>query len=69
MISSLWALGQRHDMVSVPPLIEGVTLGASLDDRAFATLKEFHAVATRFDKTDIRFAASIHLAAAIIASR
>src|ERR671911_2195047 len=27
--------GQRHDMVGVPPLIEGVTSGALLGDRAF----------------------------------
>ncbi len=106
--------GQRHDMVGVPPPIEGVTFGASLGDRAFDTdrlradldargaaavippkadrkatiafdramyrwrhlvenafakLKEFRAIATRYDKTDVSFAASIHLAAAIIASR
>ncbi len=106
--------GQRHDMVGVPPLIEGVTFGALLGDRAFDTdwlradldargaaavippkanrkaaitfdremyrwrhlvenafakLKEFRAIATRYDKTDVSFAASIHLAAAIIASR
>ena len=29
--------GQRHDMVGVPPLIEGVTFGALLGDRAFDT--------------------------------
>ena len=106
--------GQRHDMVGVPPLIEGVTFGALLGDKAFdadwlraelgargaaavippkanrkaaitfdremyrwrhlienafAKLKEFRAIATRYDKTDVSFAASIHLAAAIIASR
>lgn len=27
--------GQRHDTISVPPLIEGVTFGALLGDRAF----------------------------------
>jgi len=40
-----------------------------LIENAFAKLKEFRAVATRYDKTDLSFAASIHLAAAIIASR
>src|SRR3712207_382094 len=29
--------GQRHDMVGVPPLIEGVAFGALLGDRAFDT--------------------------------
>ena len=32
-------------------------------------LKEFRAVATRYDKTDTSYTATIHLAAAIIASR
>ena len=27
--------GQRHDTIGVPPLIEGVTFGALLGDRAF----------------------------------
>ena len=40
-----------------------------LIENTFAKLKEFRAVATRYDKTDPSFAASIHLAAAIIASR
>ncbi len=40
-----------------------------LIENAFAKLKEFRAVATRYDKTDVSFAANIHLAAAIIASR
>ena len=40
-----------------------------LVENAFAKLKEFRAIATRYDKTDVSFAASIHLAAAIIASR
>lgn len=40
-----------------------------LIENAFARLKEFRAIATRYDKTDVSFAASIHLAAAIIASR
>ena len=106
--------GQRHDTVGVPPLIEGITSGALLGDKAFdvdwlraeldargavavippkagrktfipcdramyrwrhlienyfARLKEFRAVATRYDKTDGSFRATINLAAAIIASR
>ena len=40
-----------------------------LIENAFAKLKEFRAVATRYDKTDTSYAAAIHLAAAIIASR
>ncbi len=40
-----------------------------LIENAFAKLKEFRAIATRYDKTDLSFAANIHLAAAIIASR
>ena len=40
-----------------------------LIENAFAKLKEFRAVATRYDKTDVSFAANIHLAAAILASR
>ncbi len=40
-----------------------------LIENCFAKLKEFRAVATRYDKTDTSYAATIHLAAAIIASR
>ena len=40
-----------------------------LIENTFAKLKEFRAVATRYDKTDTSYAASIHLAAAVIASR
>ena len=40
-----------------------------LIENAFAKLKEFRAVATRYDKTDTSYAAAIHLAGAIIASR
>jgi transposase len=40
-----------------------------LIENTFAKLKEFRAIATRYDKTDISFAANIHLAAALIASR
>ena len=38
-------------------------------ENTFAKLKEFRAVATRYDKTDTSYAAAIHLAGAIIASR
>ncbi|HYI81834.1 MAG TPA: transposase, partial [Acetobacteraceae bacterium] len=40
-----------------------------LIENTFAKLKEFRAVATRYDKTDTSYAAAIHLAGAIIASR
>jgi transposase len=40
-----------------------------LIENTFAKLKEFRAVATRYDKTDDSYRASIHLAAAVIASR
>ncbi len=40
-----------------------------LIENTFAKLKEFRAVATRYDKTDDSFRATINLAAAIIASR
>jgi transposase len=40
-----------------------------LIENCFAGLKEFRAVATRHDKTDTSYAATIDLAAAIIASR
>lgn len=40
-----------------------------LIENTFAKLKEFRAVATRYDKTDTSFRASICLAAAVIASR
>jgi transposase len=106
--------GQRHDTIGVPPLIEGITFGTLLGDRAFdvdwlraeldrrgafavipsksnrkaridhdreiyrwrhlienyfAKLKEFRAIATRYDKTDISYAAAICIAAAVIACR
>jgi transposase len=38
-------------------------------ENTFAKLKEFRAVAIRYDKTDNSYAATIHLAAAIIACR
>ena len=40
-----------------------------LIENTFAKLKEFRAVATRYDKTDTSYAGTIHLAAAIIAAR
>ena len=40
-----------------------------LIENTFAKLKAFRAVATRYDKTDTSYAATIHLAAAVIASR
>ena len=40
-----------------------------LIENTFIKLKEFRAVATRYDKTDTSYTATIHLAAAIIASR
>src|SRR5215207_2439953 len=40
-----------------------------LIENTFAKLKEFRAVATRYDKTDTSYTATIHLAAAIFASR
>ena len=40
-----------------------------LIENCFAKLKEFRAVATRYDKTDTSYAAAIHLAATVIASR
>lgn len=40
-----------------------------LIENTFAKLKEFRAVATRYDKTDDSFRATINLAAAVIASR
>ena len=40
-----------------------------LIENSFAKLKEFRAVATRYDKTDTSYTATIQLAAAIIASR
>ena len=106
--------GQRHDLVGVPPLIEGIAFGALLGDRAFdadwlraeldtrgavavippkanrkshfdfdrhayrwrhlienffAKIKEFRAIATRYDKTDTSFHAMICLASSVIASR
>ncbi|MCY4314974.1 MAG: IS5/IS1182 family transposase, partial [Roseovarius sp.] len=32
-------------------------------------IKEFRAIATRYDKTDVSYAAAIHLAAGVIAAK
>jgi transposase len=40
-----------------------------LIENYFSKLKDFRAIATRYDKTDTSFRASVFLAAAIIASR
>jgi len=106
--------GHRFDTVGVPPLMDGLTFGALIADKAFDSnvviadldsrgakivisqhprratplvidaemykwrhlienffckLKEFKRIAMRADKTDRSFAAMIHLAAAVIASR
>ena len=106
--------GQRFDTVGVAPLIDGVSFGALIADKAFDSntiiadldargakvviaqhprrakplvidaemykwrhlienffgkIKEFKRIAMRADKTDQSFAAIIHLAAAVIASR
>ena len=37
-------------------------------ENLFAKLKEFRAVATRYDKTDASFAAAIHLMAGVVAA-
>ena len=106
--------GQRYDTVGVAALIEGVSFGALIADKAFDSnailadldqrgakavisqhprrakpliidaemykwrhlienffckLKEFKRIAMRADTTDRSFAAMIHLAAAVIATR
>ena len=38
-------------------------------ERFFNRIKHYRRVATRYDKTDTSYAATIHLAAAVIASR
>jgi transposase len=40
-----------------------------LIENCFAKLKEFRAVATRYDKTDASYTATVHLAATARASR
>ncbi len=38
-------------------------------ENVFAKIKEFRAIATRYDKTDTSFAAAIYLAAGLIAAK
>jgi transposase len=40
-----------------------------LVENYFAKIKEFRAIATRYDKTDSSYAANLNLVAAIIAAR
>jgi len=40
-----------------------------LIENYFAKIKEFRAIATRYDKTDVSYAAAISIAAAVIACR
>ena len=40
-----------------------------LIENFFSKIKEFRGIAMRFDKTDVRFAAKIYLASALIAAR
>ena len=40
-----------------------------LVENYFAKIKEFRGIATRYDKTDISYAANLYLVAAIIAAR
>ena len=106
--------GQAHDMKGVAPLIQDVSFGALLADKAFdsdwllkdldergatavippksnrkmlrdydthmykwrhlienyfAKIKEFRGIATRYDKTDISYAANWHLCAMLVAAR
>ncbi len=106
--------GQKHDLVGTPRVIEGLSFGALIADRAFdadwllkeleergaeavipsrknrrqirdydramygwrhqienffAKIKEFRAIATRYDKTDTSFAAAIYPAAGLIAAK
>ena len=46
-----------------------LTAKSGLVENFFAKLKEFRAIATRYDKTDESFSANIYLVAAIIAAR
>ena len=38
-------------------------------ENSFAKIKEFRAIATRYDKTDESFAAGIHLVAGVLAAK
>ena len=40
-----------------------------LVENFFAKIKEFRAIATRYDKTDESFAAGIHLVAGVVAAK
>ncbi len=105
--------GQAHDLACVPELLEDLSFGALIGDKAFdatwlieeiedsgamavipprrnrtetrdhdpemykwrhqienfyAKIKEFRAIATRYDKTDASFAAAIHLVAGVVAA-
>ena len=54
---------------AVIPCDQAMCRWRHLIENLFAKLKEFRAVATRYDKTDDSFRATIHLAAAVVASR
>ena len=105
--------GQAHDLLGVPALLEDLSFGTLIGDRAFdagwlieaieesgamaviparrnrtnprhhdremyrwrhrienffARIREFRAVATRYDKTDTSFAAAIHLVSGVVAA-
>ena len=71
-------LDQRGAVAVIPPKANRKTLipydkamyrWRHLVANFFAKLKEFRAIATRYEKTDDSFRANIHLAAAIIAAR
>jgi transposase len=71
-------LGERGAAAVIPPKANRKAVISSdramyrwrhLIENTFAKLKEFRAIATRYDKTDTSYAATIQLAAAIIASR
>ena len=65
---SAWIRGQQFD-VCIISFDRDMYRWRHLIENTFAKLKEFRAVATRYDKTDTSYTATIHLAAAIIASR
>jgi transposase len=64
-------LDARGAVAVIPPIAcdQAMYRWRHLIENYFAKLKEFRAVATRYDKTDGSFRATINLAAAIIASR
>ena len=45
------------------------TTSGQLIKKCFQRLKEFHRIATRYDKPDTSFAAAVHLVAAFLAQR